>query len=260
MIDRIIESIPFNTYLYYWNNLNTSLNHWGQVTHICARKLSIIGSDNGLSPDRRQAIIWTNARILSMGPLGTKLSEIWIAIHIFSLKKMHLKMSSGKWQPFCLGLNVLSDIIIKNPILRPYCRYIKMAIVFGDLGAGPCFTDAIWGCHKPFIRWQHIIHLLCSRRTRRMNHLVYTQYSGVTWVLCHTKSLLTRMFVRQRIQANNEVNSKTPHNWPLCRESNGDVYGYMLHVYSKTCINTLFYDHLHRNESLTAPQLPRLNS
>ena len=36
------------------------LTHWGRVTHICVGKLTIIGSDNGLSPERRQAIIWTN--------------------------------------------------------------------------------------------------------------------------------------------------------------------------------------------------------
>ena len=32
-----------------------------------------IGSDNSLAPVRRQAIIWTNAGILSIGPLGKKL-------------------------------------------------------------------------------------------------------------------------------------------------------------------------------------------
>ena len=31
--------------------------HWGQVTHICVSKLAFIGSDNGLLPGRRQAII-----------------------------------------------------------------------------------------------------------------------------------------------------------------------------------------------------------
>ena len=35
------------------------LTHWGRVTHICVGKLTIIASDNGLSPGRRQAIIWT---------------------------------------------------------------------------------------------------------------------------------------------------------------------------------------------------------
>ena len=38
-------------------------------------KLTIIGSDNGLALSRRQAIIWTNARILLIRPLGTDVSE-----------------------------------------------------------------------------------------------------------------------------------------------------------------------------------------
>ena len=78
------------------------------MTHICVSKLTIIGSANGLSPGRRHAIIWTNARILLIGPLGTNFSEILIGIQTFSFKKMHLKMSSAKRRPFCLGLNVLS--------------------------------------------------------------------------------------------------------------------------------------------------------
>ena len=86
---------------------SVELTHWGRVMHICVSKLNIIGSDNGLSPSRRQAIIWTNAGILLIGPLGTNLSEILIAIYTFSLKKMHLKMSSGKWWPSCLGPNEL---------------------------------------------------------------------------------------------------------------------------------------------------------
>ena len=77
--------------------------------HACVSKLTIIGSDNGLSPDRRQAIIWTNAGLLLIGPLGTHLSEILIEILTFSVKKMRLKVSSAKRRPFCLGLNVLSD-------------------------------------------------------------------------------------------------------------------------------------------------------
>ena len=83
------------------------LTHWGRVTHICVSKLTIIGSDNGLSPDRRQAIIWTYARILLIWPLGTNFNEIEIEINKFSLKKIHFKMSSGKWAPSCLGLKML---------------------------------------------------------------------------------------------------------------------------------------------------------
>ena len=83
------------------------LTHWGRVTHICVSILIIVGSDNGLSPDWCQAIIWTNAGILLIGPLGTNFGEILFAIYKFSFKKMHLKMLSGKWLPSCLGLNVL---------------------------------------------------------------------------------------------------------------------------------------------------------
>ena len=83
------------------------LTHWGRVTHICVSKLTIIGSDNGLSPDQRQAIIWTNAGSLLIGHLGTDFSEILIQILTFSFKKMRLKVSSAKRRPF-LGLNVLS--------------------------------------------------------------------------------------------------------------------------------------------------------
>ena len=61
-----------------------NLTHWGRVTHICVGNLTIICSDNGLSPDRRQAITWTNVGILLIGPLGTNFSEMLIEIqHIF---------------------------------------------------------------------------------------------------------------------------------------------------------------------------------
>ena len=56
------------------------LTHWGRVTHICVGYLTIIGPDNGLSPGRRQAIIWTNAGILLISPLGTNFDEILIKI------------------------------------------------------------------------------------------------------------------------------------------------------------------------------------
>ena len=86
------------------------LTHWGRETHMCVGKLTIIASDNGLSPGRRQAIIWTNAGIMLIGPLGTNVSEISIGIQTFSFKKMHLNMSFGKWRPSCLDLNVLNEL------------------------------------------------------------------------------------------------------------------------------------------------------
>ena len=100
--------IAYLKYRVPWKVAKWLITHWGRVTHICVSKLTIIGSDNGLSPGRRQAIIWTNADILLIWPLGTNFSGILIEIYIFSFMKMHLKLSSGIWRPFCLGLNVLN--------------------------------------------------------------------------------------------------------------------------------------------------------
>ena len=80
---------------------------WGRVTQIYVCKLTTIVSNNILSPGRRQAIIWTKAGILLIGPFGTDFSAILIEIYIHSFKKMHVKLSSGDWRPYCLGLNVL---------------------------------------------------------------------------------------------------------------------------------------------------------
>ena len=67
------------------------LTHWGRVTHICVSELPNIGSDNGLSPGRRQAIIRTNAAILLIRTLGINFSEILSEIHTFSFKKCSWK-------------------------------------------------------------------------------------------------------------------------------------------------------------------------
>ena len=99
--------VNVGTYLFGFVIYYFYLTHWGRATHICVSKLANISSDNGLSPGRCQAIIWTNVGILSFEPLGTNFSEILIGMETFSLKKMRWKLSSGKWRPFCLGLNVL---------------------------------------------------------------------------------------------------------------------------------------------------------
>ena len=101
---------PFRRQAITWSNaapVYWRISHWDRVTHICVSKLTIIGSDNGLVPGRRQAIIWSNAEILSIGPLGTNFDGSLIEIHGFSFKKIHFKMSSRIWGPFCLGPNMI---------------------------------------------------------------------------------------------------------------------------------------------------------
>ena len=90
------------------------LCHWGRVMHICVSKLNIIGSDNGLSSGRRHTIIWTNAGLLLIWPLGTNFSEMLIhfrsrkciwkyrlrnGAHFVSAPECVKCVSTGPWFP-----------------------------------------------------------------------------------------------------------------------------------------------------------------
>ena len=59
-----------------------------------------------ISMDFALEIIWSNADLLLIRSKGTTFSEISIKIRKFSWKKMHFKMLSAKWGPFCVGLNM----------------------------------------------------------------------------------------------------------------------------------------------------------
>ena len=85
------------------------LAHWGRVTHICVSKLTII------------------AGILLIRPLGTNVNEMLIEILKFSFMKMRLKVSSAKWRPFRLGLNVVKtywSFSIKTFKNQSYTQYL----------------------------------------------------------------------------------------------------------------------------------------
>ena len=97
-------------------NLLLLFSHWGRVTHICARKLTIIGSDNGLSLDCRQAISRTNAGMLLIGNLRTNSSEILSEIHAFPLTmKMTMTMKT----------NLLPKLYKENPFKMQYMAFIS---------------------------------------------------------------------------------------------------------------------------------------
>ena len=110
----------------FWELLRLS-THWGRVTHICVGNLTTIGSYIGLSPGRRQAIIWTNAGILLNESLRTDFSEILIEILTFSFKKTRLKVSSVKWRPFCIG----PDVYITSNVT--HWSYDKLNMDYGIL-------------------------------------------------------------------------------------------------------------------------------
>ena len=100
------------------------------MTHIYISDLTSIGSDNSLSPGRRQAITWTNAGILLIVPLATNFSENSIEILAFSFTKMRLKVSSAKWRPFCLGLNMLTHLV-QNKNASVTCSFLlRVCLVY----------------------------------------------------------------------------------------------------------------------------------
>ena len=142
------------------------LAHWGRATHICVNKLTIIGSDNGLSPERRQAIIWTNGGILLIGPLGTTFGEILIEIQTFSLKIIRLKMSSAKFRQFCLGLNVLMPKITKFHITQTFVSYIFICCVcawYHQRLIDITISNRDWNHSPPLLFWRYIakkIHIV----------------------------------------------------------------------------------------------------
>ena len=132
----------------------TNLTHWGRVTHTCVSKLTIIASDNGLSPGRHQAIFWTNAGILSIGPLETNFSEILIEIHIFSFKKISLETSSAKRWPFCFRLKVLRLGRISQKSLGLWNRQLLVHLPLDKMAAisQTMFSDA-FSWMKSFVFW-----------------------------------------------------------------------------------------------------------
>ena len=81
--------------------------------HIWASNYVNIGSGNGLSPVRRQTIIWTNAGLLEIELIG--LSDIWIKLQRFSFKKIYFETSSASHQ-ICLGLNELKQGTTSNSL------------------------------------------------------------------------------------------------------------------------------------------------
>ena len=157
------------------------------MTHICVGKLTIIASDNGLSPERRQAIIWTNAGILLIGPLVTNFSEILIETQTFSLKKIRLKMSSAKWRPFCLCLN---ELICPCDSIVNVADYLQQRLAPVHLDVNLAFERPTWQT-STFQTWQWVSskgvdgHLnRCTHTTGNVNPTYLTLINLISFDDC----------------------------------------------------------------------------
>ena len=123
------------------------------MTHICVGNLTIIGSDNGLSPGRHQAIIWTNVGMMLIGPLGTNFSEILIEIQTISFKKKRLKVLSAKWRPFFFFLNEFTSGPVRVKYRYMFTEFWKSA--HEELSFDPdfCLISVIY--ELTMAMWRH---------------------------------------------------------------------------------------------------------
>ena len=105
------------------NMIYKPLTHWGRVTHICVSKLAIIAPDVAWSAPSHNLNQWWN--IVNSNHRNKRQWKLK-RNHIFSFKKMHLKISAAKWRPFCLGLNVLKwwSCISANTNIQNSCSQV----------------------------------------------------------------------------------------------------------------------------------------
>ena len=107
----------------YWSVILFDLTHWGRVMHKC-----VIKSNHHCF--RQWLVAWpTPSHYLNQCwnivnwtlDNWTNFNDILIKIQQFSFKKIRSKMLSGKWRPFCLGLNELIGLVLtmKSRVYRP---------------------------------------------------------------------------------------------------------------------------------------------
>ena len=96
----------------------------------------------GLVRARRHAITWTSDHLLLIEPTGTNSNWFWIKIQKWSCMKIHLKMSFGKCQLFCSGLNVYK-------IETPFSGRLILPTLGRVICSRETFDDHLSVCQSP---------------------------------------------------------------------------------------------------------------
>ena len=126
------------------------------MTHICVSKLTIIGSDNGLPPGRRQAIIWNNDEILLIQTLGTNLSEILSEIHSNFIQE-----------------NAFQNVVCKMASILSRLQWVNRV-----LATGPCGQCLYWSPNSSHAKI-YLIFLSCCIYVRKDKN-IFT-FSMISW-------------------------------------------------------------------------------
>ena len=200
---------------------------------MCVGKITIIGSDNSLSPGRRQAIITTDAGLLLIGYLETNFSEIVIGVQTFAFKEMHLKMSSAKWRPLGLGLNVLNTTTILS--LNAVGRRLRWCLLgsFTDIhemrmsNLHPtrrmldfynfeCIVVCVYISGGPMFAFLVIITIRVNNSfTPRSVSISRSRwpFANETFLLCMSSSLITRPTIKLYAYNTNSEYGRTHLQW-----------------------------------------------
>ena len=139
--------------------------------HVCISKLTIIGSDNGLSSARCQVIIWTYAGTLLIGPLGTNLSEILIKIYIFiqqnALENAVLKIAAILCRPQCVNTvkTTSHDITLNTTVTNMGFR---------------CDNELTMNFLYPTFIYEISLSIVNALCLIRINSIVLTQFCSVS--------------------------------------------------------------------------------
>ena len=140
-----------------------------------------ISSGNGLSPLQRQAITWTNADLLLVGPLETNFSEIWIKIHVFSFIKIHTFEDGGQFVRGGGGGGVKNNMFfykISNYIPDKWWKLIAnhswLIQMFMFKLLGHCICDLIT------VRYVFIYSSLCRMASERRTTEICKIILGLT--------------------------------------------------------------------------------
>ena len=93
---------------------------------MCVANLTMIVLDNGLSPDRRQAITWTNAGILLIGPLRTNFSDVFIKNLIIFIQE-----------------NAFENVVCETAAILSRLQWVNTICEAGGIGKTPCWIYII---------------------------------------------------------------------------------------------------------------------
>ena len=134
------------TFLWCRDNRWPGIWYWyiGQQIKATWRKCvsvitAFIGSDNGFTLVRCQAIVWSNDGLLLNEPLRKELIEILIKSYKSLFVTMRSKMPSARWRSFCLGLNMSYRLVTRfawNVTFLDLVAYMHRLIIGLDTVVG----------------------------------------------------------------------------------------------------------------------------